>query len=129
LTLLAAVAGWWITSPVHLVFTKVYDPASLLSTVIVVMAALTVPQCWCRYLCPWREAIGWASRHSTRTLVTSSAHCTGCGRCDSVCNVEAAHKGVVNMRECHLCLRCVDNCPTRAIRFVEKWKPEDKEKR
>ena len=54
----------------HLVFTKVYDPASLLTTVVVIAGALVVPHAWCRYLCPWREAIGWAARRSTRKLVT-----------------------------------------------------------
>ena len=122
---LASIAGWCITSPVHLVFAKVYDPASLLSTVIVVLAALVIPQCWCRYLCPWREAIGWASRHSTRKLVTASDRCTGCGRCEDVCGVDAVRKGVVNMHECHMCLRCVDNCPSKAIQFKEEWKPKE----
>ena len=129
LTLLAAIAGWWITSPVHLVFTKVYDPASLLSTVIVVLASLAIPQCWCRYLCPWREAIGWASRHSTRTLVSTPDRCTHCGRCEEVCGVDAVRQGVVDMRECHLCLRCVDHCPSRAIQLREKWEPDQKGER
>lgn len=120
-----SLAGWWITSPVHLVFTKVYDPASLLSTVIVVLAALVIPQCWCRYLCPWREAIGWASKHSARRLVTAPDRCNGCGRCDDVCGVGAVRKGVVDMHECHMCLRCVDNCPSTAIRFTEEWKPKE----
>jgi len=125
LVLLAAMAGWWITSPVHLVFTKVYDPASLLSTVIVILASLAIPQCWCRYLCPWREAIGWASRHSTRTLETIPGRCTQCGQCDAVCGVDAVQMGKVNMHECHLCLRCVDNCPSQAIRFAEQWQAGD----
>ena len=126
--LAAAVAGWWITSPVHLIFTKVYDPASLLSTLIVVLAALVIPQCWCRYLCPWREAIGWACKHSTRKLVTAQARCTQCGKCEEVCGVDAVHQGVVDMHECHFCLRCVDHCPTRAIQLQEKWTPEGKGK-
>jgi polyferredoxin len=121
----ASVAGWWITSPVHLVFAKVYDPASLLSTVMVVLAALVIPRCWCRYLCPWREAIGWAARHSTRRIESDTARCNGCGRCDAVCGVDAVHHGVVEPRECHFCLRCVDSCPTRAIRLVEEWKAEE----
>jgi polyferredoxin len=117
----AAVAGWWITSPVHLVFTKVYDPASLLSTVIVLLGALIVPQSWCRYLCPWREAIGWAARHSTRRLVLAPERCTQCGRCADVCGVEAVRDGVVDRRECHMCLRCVDHCPSQALALKEEW--------
>ncbi|MCX7591053.1 MAG: 4Fe-4S binding protein, partial [Kiritimatiellae bacterium] len=65
LVVAAAIAGWWITSPVHLVFSKVYDPASLLSTVVVALAALAIPRGWCRYLCPWREVMAWTAKHST----------------------------------------------------------------
>ncbi len=117
----AAVIGWRITSPVHFGFNKVYDPASLLSTVMVVLAALAVPHVWCRYLCPWREAIGWAGKHSARRLVTDPGKCTGCGVCDRACNVDAVEKGVIDRRECHFCLRCVDACPQKAIRLEETW--------
>ena len=123
----AAIAGWWVTSPVHLVFTKVYDPASLLSTVIVVLAALVVPQAWCRYLCPWREAIGWTARYSARRLESAPERCTQCGTCETVCGVGAVRKGVVDMRECHMCLRCVDHCPSGAIQLKERWETEQRE--
>jgi polyferredoxin len=121
----ASVAGWNVTSPVHFSFAKVYDPASVLSTAMVVLGALLVPQVWCRYLCPWREAIGWAARHSARKLETATERCTRCGRCDEVCGVDAVHRGVVDPRECHMCLRCVDTCPTKAIRLTETWKAQE----
>lgn len=121
----AAVAGWRITSPVHFSFAKVYDPASVLSTVMVVLGAMAIPHVWCRYLCPWREAIAWAGRHSVRTLKTDAARCTRCGRCDAVCGVEAVHLGQIDPHECHMCLKCVDTCPTHAIRMGDEWKAED----
>ena len=120
----AAIAGWWITSPVHLVFTKVYDPASLLSTVIVLLSAVVIPQAWCRYLCPWREIIGWTARHSAHRLVSDPGQCTQCGTCEKVCGVGAVQQSVVDMRECHMCLRCVDHCPAAEIQLEERWKVE-----
>jgi len=118
-----AVAQLRITSPVHFGFSKVYDPASILATVMVVLAALIVPHVWCRYLCPWREAIAWAAKHSVRRLERDPAACTGCGRCESVCGVDAITKGVVDRHECHMCLKCVDACPAGALRVVDRWEP------
>ncbi|MBN1257847.1 MAG: 4Fe-4S binding protein [Planctomycetes bacterium] len=120
----AAIASLRITSPVHFGFSKVYDPASLLATVMVVLAALTVPHIWCRYLCPWREAIAWAAKHSVRSLKTDHEKCNQCGVCDMVCGVDAIQKGVIDPHECHMCLKCVDACPQKAIAVKDKWKAE-----
>ncbi len=117
-----AVAGLRITSPVHFGFSKIYDPASLLATVMVILAALVVPRVWCRYLCPWREAIAWAGKKSVRRLETAADVCTECGTCTEGCPVEAIHEGRVDTHECHMCLKCVDECPTGAIQVVERWK-------
>jgi polyferredoxin len=119
----AAIASLRITSPVHFGFNKVYDPASVLATVMVVLAALVVPHIWCRYLCPWREAIAWAAKHSARRLESDASKCTHCGKCAEVCGVDAVADGKVDRRECHMCLKCVDNCPTKAIALKEDWKP------
>lgn len=121
---LAAIASVRITSPVHFGFSKVYDPASFLATVMVILAALTVPHVWCRYLCPWREAIAAVSRHSVRKLVTDMEACTDCRTCDRVCNVDAIENGNIDPRECHMCLRCADNCPEGAISVKDFWKAE-----
>jgi len=119
----AAIAQVRITSPVHFGFSKVYDPASLLATVMVVLASLIVPHVWCRYLCPWREAIAWAAKHSVRSVVRDPARCTSCGRCDEVCGVDAIEKGVIDRHECHMCLKCADACPNGALRVVDRWEP------
>ena len=119
---LASAANLRINSPVHFGFSKVYDPASLLSTVMVVLAALVVPQVWCRYLCPWREAIAWAGKHSVRRLEFDPDKCVHCGKCTEACSVEAVREGKVNPRECHMCLRCVDVCPADAIALRDCWR-------
>ncbi|MFH0964243.1 MAG: 4Fe-4S binding protein [Planctomycetota bacterium] len=119
---LAAAASLRITSPVHFGFSKVYDPASLLSTVMVILAALVVPQVWCRYLCPWREAIAWAGKHSVRRLEFDPDKCVHCGKCTEACSVEAVRDGEINPRECHMCLKCVDVCPEDAIAVRDRWR-------
>ena len=118
----SAVAALRITSPVHFGFSKVYDPASVLATVMVFLAALAVPHVWCRYMCPWREAIAWAAKHSVRKLVTDFTKCIHCGKCTEVCGVDAVVEGVIDRRECHMCFRCVDTCPTQAIGVKDQWR-------
>ena len=131
--IIGATAHLRITSPVHFGFCKVYDPSSHLATVMIVLAALAVPHVWCRYLCPWREAISWAGKRSVRRLTTDHTLCNGCGKCSSLCGVDAIKNGKINRHECHMCLKCVDNCPTDAIKIEENWgcaksKPDKGEK-
>jgi len=118
----AAFLGLRVTSPVHFGFSKVDDPASFLATVIVVLAALGVSRVWCRYLCPWRCVISWASRYSARKLVFSQDVCIKCGKCTAQCDVDAVTNGVIDPAECHMCMKCVDVCPVKAIQIRDEWK-------
>ena len=117
----AALMSIRITSPVHLGFAKVYDPASFLATVMVVLAALAVPRVWCRYLCPWKVAIAWAAKHSARNLEFTPEKCTHCGKCTYVCEIDAVEEGKIDPKECLMCFKCADICPTGAIHVSEKW--------
>jgi polyferredoxin len=117
-----AVMAVRITSPVHFGFSKVYDPASFLSTVMVVLAAFVIPRVWCRYLCPWRCALSWAAKHSVRTIEFDESTCTQCGKCDEVCEVDAVKLGHIDVNECHMCYKCVDSCPTKCFEIKDDWK-------
>ncbi len=122
LIVLGAVMNMRITSPVHFGFAKVYDPASFLSTVMVILAALAVPRIWCRYLCPWRSVISWAARHSVRAIEFDETKCTRCEKCTDHCDVNAVKDGVIDVRECHMCMKCVDGCPSRAFAIKDRWR-------
>jgi len=118
----AAIMSVRITSPVHFGFAKVYDPASFLATVMVVLAAFVVPRVWCRYLCPWKTAINWAAKHSVRKLEFDESKCTGCGVCTAHCDTDAIENGIIDMNECIMCLKCSDYCPEKAIEIKDNWK-------
>ena len=117
-----AVMAVRITSPVHFGFSKVYDPASFLSTVMVVLAALVIPRVWCRYLCPWRCALSWAAKHSVRRIEFDASKCRICGKCDEVCQVDAVRTGAIDVNECHMCYKCVDECPAKCFDVRDDWK-------
>ena len=119
---LGAIMNMKITSPVHFGFAKVYDPASFLSTVMVILAALAVPRIWCRYLCPWRCVISWAGKHSVREVKFDESKCTKCNICTDLCDMDAVKTGLIDTNECHMCFSCVDQCPTKALTIVDDWK-------
>ncbi|MFC1566820.1 4Fe-4S binding protein [bacterium] len=120
--LVTALLSMRITSPVHFGFAKVYDPASFLATIMVVLAAIVVPRIWCKYLCPWRTAIAWCSKHSVRTIEFDKSKCIWCDKCTYVCQVDAIDRGNINFSECHMCLACVDICPTSCLNLKDNWK-------
>ena len=110
-----------IISPMHFAFAQVDDPASMLSTAVLVVAALFVSRAWCRYLCPWGYLMGCLHRVS-RLRVEATGACNGCGGCEDVCRVGAISNGRVDRNFCQLCMACVDHCPQRALELVDAWK-------
>lgn len=124
LILLSAALKVMIVSPVHFAFADVRDPASALTTLVLVVASLFVSRAWCRYVCPWGCLMGQMHRVS-RLRVETTEDCTGCGECSSVCRVGAIRGGKVKIEECVFCLACVDHCPEHALRVNDVWKRRD----
>jgi len=118
----AAIMSVRITSPVHFGFAKVYDPASFLATIMVAIAAVTVPRIWCKYLCPWRQAISWAAKKSVRQIHFDESKCIDCGACTDNCDMDAIKNGIIDLNECIMCLDCVDRCPVNALEIKDCWK-------
>ncbi|MBU0651002.1 4Fe-4S binding protein [bacterium] len=119
---ISAIFAIRITSPVHFGFSKVYDPASFLATVMVVLAALVIPHVWCRYLCPWRCVIAWAGKNSVRKIEFDESKCIKCDKCAEVCGVDAVKMGKIDPDECHMCFKCVDVCPKKCFEVKDSWK-------
>ena len=40
--------------------------------------------------------------------------CNDCGDCTEGCDVDAIRNGRIDINECHMCMKCVDNCPSKA---------------
>ena len=48
--------------------------------------------------------------------------CIGCGVCTHVCprgNYELTDKGIGIFGDCEYCFACIQNCPQKAIRFIQ----------
>ncbi len=108
------VAGFTVTSPVHFVFANVHDRASLLSTLVIVSAALLVSRTWCRYLCPFGVVLCTIGKHAL-VRVEQQPGCTSCGQCDEVCTTGTICRGKIDPMACTMCLACVDHCPEGAL--------------
>lgn len=64
-------------------------------------------------------AVGFALKCEDYFMVTNS--CIGCGACVSVCprgNYEQTSHGVKMQGDCEFCFACIQNCPQKAIQFV-----------
>lgn len=110
-----------IVSPVHFAFANVNDPASALTTLVLVVASLFVSRAWCRYICPWGYVMGCLHRVS-RLRVQAKGECDECGTCEHTCRVGAIRNGKVSTADCQFCMACVDKCPKGALEVVDVWK-------
>ena len=116
-----AISHMVVTSPVHFAFTARDDPASAITTLVILIAGVFVLRSWCRYLCPWGHLMGFMSRFSRLRILLDASKCNHCGVCDTSCDVAAIEKGVIRLSHCQFCHACVDHCSTSALSVVDVW--------
>jgi polyferredoxin len=116
-----AVSHMVVTSPVHFAFTSRDDPASALTTLVILVAGTFVLRSWCRYLCPWGHVMGFLARFSRLRILLDASKCNRCGVCDTSCDVAAIDKGVIRTSHCQFCHSCVDHCQNSALTVVDVW--------
>jgi polyferredoxin len=122
-----AVSHMVVTSPVHFAFTARDDPASALTTLVVLVGGLFVLRSWCRYLCPWGHLMGFMHRFSRLRILLDRGRCNQCGVCDTSCDVAAIEKGVIRIDNCQFCHACVDHCANSALKVVDVWQLHGKQ--
>jgi polyferredoxin len=116
-----AVSHLVVTSPVHFAFTSRDDPASALTTLVILIAGTFVARSWCRYLCPWGQVVGFLHRFSRLRIQVDESKCNRCGVCDTHCDVGAIDKGTIRVAHCQFCHACIDNCQNAALSVVDVW--------
>lgn len=80
---------------------------------------------YCRYLCPWGTLYGVLSKLGPYHITWDEEACLDCGSCEQQCDMGVpilslvqAH-GEVNVPDCVGCARCVNECPTDALKIVD----------
>ncbi len=88
----------------------------------VLALGLLRPRFWCRYVCPTGALFSLGNfffRVSERKVETS---CIDCGLCVEACPFDAIKEDFTTRTlDCTLCQTCGGSCPTKAIKFVERW--------
>ncbi|OCC14735.1 Glycosyltransferase [Dissulfuribacter thermophilus] len=81
---------------------------------------------YCRVMCPYAALWGIYSYLGFFRIEANSHKCTGCGLCETVCDMgipirEYVSKGKIRTVECMGCGRCVNICPKGALEIKSAW--------
>lgn len=84
--------------------------------VIILAAAVFIPRCFCRYLCPLGAFYSFFNRFSLYRMELDREACVDCHRCEEVCPMQVKVTEALDSGECIRCGRCRAACPAGAIR-------------
>ena len=83
--------------------------------------ALRDNRAFCKYVCPVAVFLRPASRFALLRVRVDEGACVSCGKCRRLCpmglDISDPARRRENAADCILCLRCVEECPQRALKF------------
>jgi polyferredoxin len=88
--------------------------------VVVLVLNTRVTRFWCRAICPLGALLGVCSRWSLVQMRKHEEKCDDCRRCLLHCQGgdDPIPGAAWRKAECHLCLNCLNDCPTGGIHFT-----------
>jgi MauM/NapG family ferredoxin protein len=72
---------------------------------------------WCRLLCPLGALLGVLSRRAPLRIQRDVEKCIDCNKCLKSCQGGCDPHAELRISECHLCMNCIEDCPTQALHF------------
>ncbi len=72
---------------------------------------------WCRVVCPLGALLGLFSRRATLRIQRDVDRCIDCNKCLKGCQGGCDPHAELRVSECHLCMNCIEECPTQALHF------------
>jgi len=104
-----------------------FNGAFLIGTLFVFVLVLNsrVTRFWCRAICPLGALLGICSRWSIVQMRKHEEKCDDCRRCLLHCQGgdDPVPGATWRKAECHLCLNCLNDCPTGGISFAWSTAP------
>ena len=84
--------------------------------IIILVSAVFVPRCFCRYLCPLGAFYSFFQKFSFYQMEIRKERCVECHQCDDACPMDLDVTKEIRSVECIRCGRCRAVCPEKAIR-------------
>ena len=82
---------------------------------IIIFASIIIARPFCKYLCPLGAIYGPLNKVSLLHMECDASKCVSCGKCADVCYMGVDPSVNPNSTECIRCLKCVHDCPVKAL--------------
>jgi len=76
-----------------------------------------VTRFWCRYICPLGALLGVLARRAPYRIQRDVDLCIDCNKCLAFCQGACDPHAELRVSECHLCMNCIEQCPTQALHY------------
>jgi len=105
-------AGIYIDQPV-------FHGGALIAGILtaIVLANRFMTRFFCRVLCPLGALLGLLSRRAPLRIQRDVDKCIDCNKCLKSCQGGCDPHAELRLSECHVCMNCIDDCPTQALHF------------
>ncbi|MCP4040749.1 MAG: 4Fe-4S binding protein [Gammaproteobacteria bacterium] len=84
---------------------------------VILLANRFMNRFWCRVLCPLGAILGILSRRAVFRIQRDVDRCTDCDKCLQFCQGGCDPDRELRVSECHVCMNCVEQCPTQALHY------------
>lgn len=83
----------------------------------IILANRFLTRYWCRVLCPLGALLGLLSRRAPYRIQRDVNKCIDCDKCLKSCQGGCDPHKELRVSECHVCMNCIEDCPTQALHF------------
>ena len=84
---------------------------------IIVLSSVIIARPFCKYLCPLGAIYAPLNKVSLLHMECDTSKCISCGKCAKACYMGVDPSVNPNSTECIRCLKCVHDCPVKALSF------------